>query len=131
MGDEIKQADGDQLLDTKATAAYLDFEVYTLAKWRVNNLYDLKPVKRDKKVYYRKNIIDQFLNEHCVTKTDETGPVVGRKKAAKYLRRAPGTLATWDCTKEYDLKPIKIGTRAVRYRISVLTRILEDETRPH
>lgn len=42
-------------------------------------------------------------------------PLLDRKSAAKYLGVSPGTLAVWDCTKRYDLKPIKIG-RSVRYR---------------
>ncbi len=42
-------------------------------------------------------------------------PLLDRKTAAKYLSVSPGTLAVWDCTKRYDLKPLKIG-RAVRYR---------------
>ena len=40
-------------------------------------------------------------------------PLLDRKSAARYLNVAPGTLAVWDCTKRYDLKPIKIG-RSVR-----------------
>lgn len=45
--------------------------------------------------------------------------LLDRKTAAKYLRISPGTLAVWDCTKRYDLKPLKVG-RSVRYRKSVL-----------
>lgn len=48
-----------------------------------------------------------------------------RKRAARYLDVSPGTLAVWDCTKRYDLKPIKIG-RAVRYRRSDLDQFIED-----
>ncbi len=51
--------------------------------------------------------------------------LLDRKTAAKYLRVSPGTLAVWDCTKRYDLKPIKIG-RAVRYRRSSLDKFIED-----
>jgi len=51
-----------------------------------------------------------------------------RKSAAKYLGGvkplSPGTLAVWDCTKRYDLEPIKVG-RSVRYRRSALDRFLE------
>ncbi len=50
-------------------------------------------------------------------------PLLNRKLAAKYLGVSPGTLAVWDCTKRYDLKPIKIG-RAVRYRRSDLDAFL-------
>lgn len=54
-----------------------------------------------------------------------------RKEAAKYLGGLnPGTLAVWDCTKRYDLKPVKVGTRMVRYRRSVLDRFLAEQTKP-
>lgn len=51
--------------------------------------------------------------------------LLDRKSAAKYLQVAPGTLAVWDCTKRYDLKPRKIG-RAVRYRRSDLDKFIEE-----
>ena len=50
-------------------------------------------------------------------------PLLDRKTAAKYLRVSPSTLAVWDCTKRYDLKPIKVG-RAVRYRRADLDAFL-------
>lgn len=50
--------------------------------------------------------------------------LLDRKTAAKYLRVSPGTLAVWDCTKRYDLKPLKVG-RAVRYRKEDLDKFLE------
>lgn len=46
-----------------------------------------------------------------------------RKTAAHYLRVAVGTLAVWDCTKRYDLKPLKVG-RSVRYRKSELDKFI-------
>lgn len=52
-----------------------------------------------------------------------TEPLLDRKTAAKYLCVSPGTLAVWDCTKRYDLKPIKVG-RAVRYRRADLDAFL-------
>ncbi|MCE6989007.1 helix-turn-helix domain-containing protein [Dyadobacter sp. CY323] len=52
-------------------------------------------------------------------------PLLDRKAAARYLSVSPGTLAVWDCTKRYNLKPIKVG-RAVRYRRSDLDQFLED-----
>ena len=52
-----------------------------------------------------------------------TEPLLDRKTAAKYLSVSPGTLAVWDCTKRYDLKPIKVG-RAMRYRRSDLDAFL-------
>lgn len=50
--------------------------------------------------------------------------LLDRKSAAKYLRISPGTLAVWDCTKRYDLKPLKVG-RSVRYRKSDLDNFVE------
>lgn len=52
-----------------------------------------------------------------------TEPLLDRKTAAKYLAVSPGTLAVWDCTKRYDLKPLKVG-RAVRYRKADLDAFL-------
>jgi len=52
--------------------------------------------------------------------------LLSRKAAAKLLNFSPGTLAVWDCTKRYDLKPIKIG-RSVRYRRSALIEFLESQ----
>lgn len=57
-------------------------------------------------------------------------PLWNRKKAAKYLGVAVGTLAVWDCTKRYNLCPIKVG-RSVRYRRSVLEQFLNDRTSPY
>lgn len=51
--------------------------------------------------------------------------LLDRKTAARYLRVSPGTLAVWDCTKRYNLEPIKIG-RAVRYRRASLDKFIED-----
>lgn len=50
--------------------------------------------------------------------------LISRKAAAKYLGLSPGTLAVWDCTKRYNLNPIKVG-RAVRYRRSDLDKFIE------
>ncbi len=51
-------------------------------------------------------------------------PLLDRKTAAKYLSISPGTLAVWDCTKRYDLSPLKVG-RSVRYRKADLDRFLK------
>jgi hypothetical protein len=57
-------------------------------------------------------------------------PLLNRKEAAAYLGGlSPGTLAVWDCTGRYNLRPVKIGS-AVRYRKSVLDQFLEDQTKP-
>jgi len=53
-------------------------------------------------------------------------PLLDRKTAARYLSVSPATLAVWDCTKRYDLKPLKIG-RAVRYRRAFLDEFLESQ----
>ncbi len=55
-----------------------------------------------------------------------------REQAARYLGLAVKTLATWDCTKRYDLRPLKVGRRCVRYRRADLDRFLEEymPTRP-
>ena len=58
-----------------------------------------------------------------------TEALLDRKAAAKFLSLSPGTLAVWDCTKRYDLKPIKVG-RAVRYRLADLERFLFERMRP-
>lgn len=55
--------------------------------------------------------------------------LLNRKEAARYINFTPGTLAVWDCTKRYDLKPIKIG-RSVRYRKSDLDAFLDQWIKP-
>lgn len=56
--------------------------------------------------------------------------LMDRTAAAKYLGGLkPGTLAVWDCTKRYDLKPIKVG-KLVRYRRSTLDEFLRDRMTP-
>jgi hypothetical protein len=57
-------------------------------------------------------------------KSDE--PLMDRRAAAAFLNVSPGTLAVWDCTKRYDLRPIKVGTR-VRYTKANLVRFLNDQ----
>ena len=68
-----------------------------------------------------------------MSKNYEPDILLDRKSAAKYLGGetplSPGTLAVWDCTKRYDLKPIKVG-RSVRYRRSVLDQWLADRQKP-
>ncbi|MBL7867393.1 MAG: helix-turn-helix domain-containing protein [Flavobacterium lindanitolerans] len=49
-----------------------------------------------------------------------------RKQAARYTGFTAGTLAVWDCTKRYDLQPIKIG-RSVRYRKSILDAFIASQ----
>lgn len=56
---------------------------------------------------------------------DEIEPLMNREQAAKYLGVSVGTLAVWDCTKRYDLRPLKVGRHLVRYRRADLDRFLE------
>lgn len=60
-----------------------------------------------------------------MTENSEPEPLLNRKEAARYLRTSPGTLAVWDCTKRYNLRPLKVG-RAVRYRKTDLDKFLEE-----
>ncbi len=46
-------------------------------------------------------------------------PLLNRIEAAAYTGFEPGTLATWDYKKRYDLQPIRYAN-AVRYRLSSL-----------
>jgi len=57
-------------------------------------------------------------------KEETPDPLLSRKAAAKYLGVSPGTLAVWDCTKRYDLNPLKAG-RSVRYKKSDLDKFLQ------
>lgn len=57
------------------------------------------------------------------TKIDKNDILMSRKEAATYIGFKPGTLAVWDCTKRYDLKPVRYG-RTVRYLKSVLDAFL-------
>ena len=60
-----------------------------------------------------------------------TDPLLDRKEAARYLGlKNPNTLAVWDCTRRYDLKPIRVGTKVIRYRKSVLDAFLLEQTKP-
>lgn len=58
---------------------------------------------------------------------ENNDPLLTRKEAAEYINFGYGTLAVWDCTKRYDLSPIKIGRNGhVRYRKSALDRFLAE-----
>jgi len=57
--------------------------------------------------------------------------LLDRVAAAKYLGGfKPRTLSVWDCTKRYDLQPIKVGRKAVRYRRSSLDKFLKEYMSP-
>jgi hypothetical protein len=64
--------------------------------------------------------------ENCIYRFD---PLLDRTEAWAYTSFKPGTLATWDCNKTYNLRPIKFGN-AVRYRLSSLNRFADARQRP-
>lgn len=53
-------------------------------------------------------------------------PLLDRKSAALFLNVKPATLAVWDCTNRYDLKPIKVGGR-IKYSKANLINFLRDQ----
>ena len=57
--------------------------------------------------------------------THDIEPLMTRAEAAAYLHVSIGTLAVWDSTKRYDLHPIRVGRRCVRYRRADLDCFLE------
>ena len=71
-----------------------------------------------------------FSGEMNMTDYDLEDRLLDRKAAAKFLSVSPETLAVWDCTKRYDLKPIRLGSRAVRYRLSTLEKFVEAHMTP-
>lgn len=56
-------------------------------------------------------------------------PLLDRKEAARLLNIKPSTLAVWDCTKRYELRPLRIGNR-VRYQKAVLIAFLNAQQKP-
>lgn len=116
----------DSLLSRKDLAKFLSVGRETLAIWKSTERYNLKFIKIGNQVFYRLTDINRFIGVD-VHETD-TEPLLDRKSAAKYLSQvkptSPNTLAVWDCTKRYDLKPIKIGERVVRYRRSELDKFI-------
>ena len=61
-----------------------------------------------------------------MTFLEEGDILMDRKEAAAYLNlKNPRTLNVWDSTKRYDLQPIKVGRKSVRYKRSRLTWFLE------
>ena len=53
-----------------------------------------------------------------------------RRIAAEYINSTPGSLATIDSTKQYDLKPFKKEDGKVYYRRVVLDEHVERDLRP-
>lgn len=50
-----------------------------------------------------------------------------RQQAADYINSTYSTLASWDCRKTYNLRPIKISRGMVRYRKSHLDAFLNSK----
>lgn len=75
-----------------------------------------------------------MLNDITPPYDPEYDELLDRKAAAKFIGGSkplhPGTLAVWDCTGRYDLQPIKIGKRDVRYRKSVLRAFRDQRQKP-
>ncbi len=46
-------------------------------------------------------------------------------EAAEMLRIKPGTLANWRCTHRQSLPFVRIGQRAIRYRLTDLQAFIE------
>lgn len=113
-------------MSRKDLARFLSVGKETLAIWKSTERYNLKFIKIGNQVFYRLTDINRFIGVDA-SETD-TEPLLDRKSAAKYLSQvkptSPNTLAVWDCTKRYDLKPIKIGERTVRYRRSELDKFI-------
>lgn len=63
---------------------------------------------------------------HCVCRFD---PLLTRVEAAAYTGFEPGTLATWDYNKRYDLQPVRY-VNAVRYRLSSINRFADLQVNP-
>ncbi len=73
-----------------------------------------------------KELKENFKERHPMEPLNFNEPLLDRKSAALFLNMKPSTLAVWDCTKRYDLKPIKVGGR-VRYSKANLIKFLNDQ----
>lgn len=80
-------------------------------------------------MYLDTNKLNELSDERGFVDTPNHDLLMNRKEAARYIGFKPNTLAVWDCTKRYDLKPVKIG-RSVRYRKSVLDKFLDSAMQP-
>ena len=47
------------------------------------------------------------------------------EEAAKILGVSAGTLGVWRCTKRYPLPYVKLGSRAIRYRLADVMNFIE------
>jgi len=80
-------------------------------------------------MYLNSELYNQSLQEAGIDQPPKYEVLLSRKEAARYIGFKTNTLAVWDCTKRYDLKPIKIG-RSVRYKKSVLDNFLDEMMKP-
>ena len=60
----------------------------------------------------------------------EVDPLLTREQAADYLGIRPQMLASWHSTGRYQLRVVKVGTRA-RYKRSDLEKFVERRSRLH
>lgn len=67
------------------------------------------------------------MDQHSLQNEDRTW--LTRKQAAEYIGVVPGTLAVWDCTKRYNLKPRRQG-KLVRYLRADLDDFLNEKLKP-
>lgn len=114
-------APAENLISRKEAARLLQLSPGTLAIWDCRGKYDLRPVKIGNRIYYRKTDLNRFLQSEDHNILNEK--LLTRNEAAAYLDISPGTLAIWDCTGRYDLRPLKAGNR-IRYSRIYLKRFL-------
>ena len=93
-----------------------------------------RPVNQDKPkppIMWRNHPQDVLKAQSHLKKSYAEDDLLNRAQAAEYLGGfKPRTLAVWDCTKRYDLQPVKVGRKAVRYRRSRLDRFLKEYLSP-
>lgn len=62
-----------------------------------------------------------------MSNTHKDDPLLTRQQAADYINSTYSTLASWDCRRTYDLRPIRISRNMVRYRKSHLDAFLQSK----
>lgn len=53
--------DHDPLLSRKQADRYTGYSYHSFATWDYRKTYDLKPIKHRGKVYYRRSVLDDFM----------------------------------------------------------------------
>lgn len=56
-------------------------------------------------------------------------PLLNRTEAGAYISFSPSSLTVIDCTKQYDLQPVKLDN-VVRYHLSSLNQFSDSRIRP-